>query len=88
MSQRIFANEEIREIAIFTPDGHRHLRTVICLQDGEELVFQEATIANLVRAFVAVKTHPQERGVILTGTSLEQDQRKEGFARWQLLEKK
>jgi len=54
------------------------------LMDGTELVFQEAAMANMLRAFVTVKTHPQKTSVRLTGRLLER--RKDGYAQWQILE--
>ncbi len=78
------ANSDIQEIEIRVPAGHHHLRTVLRLQNGEEFVLQEATVANLVRAFITVKTHPQRAAIRLRGVHLEE--RKEGFADWQLLE--
>ncbi len=78
------SNSDIREIEISVPAGHRHLRTVLRLQDGERIVLQEATVANLVRAFITVKTHPQCTAIRLRGVQLEE--KKEGFADWQLLE--
>lgn len=86
MSRRILANEEIEAVEISVPEGHRHLRTVLQLAGGEELVLQEATVANLVRAYLAIKTHPQRQRVRLVGRGLGTAERKEGFASWQLLE--
>lgn len=86
MSRRILTNEEIKAIEISVPEGHQHLRTVLQLAGGEELVLQEATVANLVRAYLAVKTHPQRQRVRLVGRGLTAEERKEGFADWQLLE--
>ncbi len=80
----ILRNEDIREIILEVPGGHRHLRTTIYLKDGEEIVLQEATVANLVRAFVSIKTHPLKKKIILKGRKV--DERKEGFAEWQLIE--
>ncbi len=80
----LIKNEDIREIVIEVPEGHRHLRTTVILKDGTELVFQEATVANLVRAYVGVKTHPARSRARLTGRKLLK--RKEGYAEWQLLE--
>ena len=54
------------------------------LTDGTELVFQEATIANIVRAYVSVKTHPATTRIELQGGAVAE--RKEWFAEWQLLE--
>jgi hypothetical protein len=77
-------NEDIKEILVEIPEGHKHLRTTIYLQDGTELVFREAAIANIARAYVTIKTHPQKRSVKLRGTHLEE--KKEGYADWQLVE--
>jgi len=80
----IIANEDIKQLKAEVPEGHRHLRVTITFQNGNELTFQEATIANLVRAYVTVKTHPSAMGIILTGKKTEE--RKEGYAEWQLTE--
>ncbi len=82
----VIRNEDVKELRIEVPEGHRHLRTTMVLQGGTEIVFQEATIANLVRAYVTVKTHPFRERVILTGERLAD--RKEGYAEWQLLEER
>ncbi|HSB31819.1 MAG TPA: hypothetical protein VLD55_09470 [Candidatus Sulfobium mesophilum] len=80
----IIANEEVNELTAEIPEGHKHLRTTIVLQDGREFTFQEATIANLVRAYITVKTHPELTRVRLSGRRL--CVKKEGYAEWQLLE--
>jgi hypothetical protein len=77
-------NEDIREILVEIPEGHKHMRTKITLQDNTELVFQEAAIANITRAYITVKTHPQKESVKLKGR--EMTDKKEGYADWQLLE--
>jgi hypothetical protein len=77
-------NEDIKELTVEIPEGHKHLRTTITLQDDTEFVFQEATIANLLRAYIMVKTHPIKRKVALKGKSLSE--RKDGYAEWQLVE--
>ena len=87
MKQRVLANSDILEVELAAPPGHQHLRAVLRLRNHEELVLQEATLANLVRAYVTVKTHPTLRGVQLVGRKLRQENIKEGFAVWQLLEK-
>jgi len=79
----IIHNEDIKELTAEIPEGHKHLRTTIVLQDGTEFVFQEATIANLVRAYIMVKTHPVKRKVTLKGEKLTE--RKNGYAEWQLV---
>jgi len=82
----IIHNEDIKELTAEIPEGHKHLRTTIVLRDGIEFVFQEATIANLVRAYITVKTHPVKRKVTLKGKSLSE--RKDGYAEWQLVEER
>ncbi len=76
-------NEEISELVVEIPEGHTHIRTTLVLKDGTELTFQEATIANLVRAFITVKTHPILTRVKLENKNLEK--RKKGFDKWQLV---
>jgi hypothetical protein len=80
----LIRNEDIARVITEVPVGHRHLRTTIFLADGSELVFQEAAIAGIVRAYVRVKTHPQDMRVELRGRRVPE--RKEGYAEWQLLE--
>ena len=77
-------NCDVVSIRAEIPPGHRHLRTTVQLADGTELVFQEATVAAMVRAYTAIKTHPTASKVKLTGRYL--DSRKDGYAEWQLLE--
>ena len=80
----IIANEDVKQVLTEIPAGHHHLRTTIILRDGREFTFQEATIANLVRAYITVKTHPAAKKIRLTGKRVEE--RKEGYAEWQLIE--
>lgn len=77
-------NEDIKEVLAEIPEGHKHIRTKIVLQDDTELIFQEASIANIVRTYIVLKTHPQKISVLLRGRELED--RKTGYAEWQLLE--
>lgn len=80
----IVHNEDIREIVTEIPEGHKHVRTTLVFQDGKSMTFQEATIANLVRSYIDVKTHPVRRSICLKGSRLQQVN--EGFADWQLIE--
>jgi len=86
-SQQVLANADIAEIVLAPPPGHQHLRATIKLHSGEEIVLQEATVANLVRAYVGIKTHPQRTECRLVGRELTEAERKGGFADWQLLER-
>ena len=80
----VIRNEDVKELLAEIPEGHKHMRITIVLQDGTEITFQEATAANFVRAYITVKTHPVQRKVRLSGCRLTE--RKEGYAEWQLLE--
>jgi len=80
----VIHNEDIKELIAEIPERHKHLRTTIVLQDGTEFVFQEATVANLVRAYITVKTHPAMKKVTLKGKKLKE--KKKGYAEWQLVE--
>ncbi len=80
----IIANEDIQELVAEIPEGHKHLRTTITLHDGRSFTFQEATIANLVRAYITVKTDPRRTKTRLSGKRLAD--RKDGYAEWQLIE--
>lgn len=72
------------EVAV--PEGHRHLRAVLHLRDGDELELAEATLAALARAYLRIKTDPLCAAVTLRGRELAPGEGKPGFARWQLLE--
>jgi hypothetical protein len=61
----IVRNEDIREVITEIPEGHKHIRTTLVFKDGTEQTFQEATMANLVRAYIEVKTHPTKTKVHL-----------------------
>lgn len=80
----IIRNEDIRQVIAEIPAGHRHLRTTVVFADGSELVFQEAAVANIVRAYIRVKTHPTATRVVLNGERVTE--RKDGYAEWQLME--
>jgi hypothetical protein len=80
----VIANEEVKSLITEIPEGHKHLRTTIELHDGRTFTFQEATIANLVRAYISVKTHPVKKSVHYRGRKLSA--RKDGYAEWQLIE--
>ncbi len=78
------ANEDVSEAFVEVPAGHKHIRTRILLQDGSELIFQEATIANIVRAYITLKTDPSKTAVRMKGRKI--GDRKKGYAEWQLIE--
>ena len=78
-----FRNSDIKSITTGRPRGHRHIRTILETEAGS-FVFQEATVAAIVRAYINIKTHPQIEAVKLTGK--ETANRKKGYASYQLLE--
>lgn len=82
----IIRNEDIKSLTAEIPEGHKHLRTTIVLNDGMEITFHEATVANLVRAYITVKTHPAISKVTMKNKRLIS--RKDGYAEWQLVEQK
>lgn len=77
-------NEDVEELIAEIPEGHKHLRTTLVLKDGGKITFQEATVANLVRAYITVKTHPLTNKIALKGKILES--RKAEYAGYQLIE--
>jgi hypothetical protein len=82
MKTKVLRNQNICRVIIGVPQGHQHIRTIIETKH-ERLIFQEATIANIVRAYIILKTHPTQLGVELL---LKEITGKEGFTRFQLLE--
>jgi hypothetical protein len=80
----VLRNEDVTEIMAEIPEGHLHIRTTVQLADGSSITLQEATVAALVRAYVALKTDPVRTRVTLKGRKVPG--RKEGYAEWQLME--
>jgi len=80
---RIIRNIDVKNIYIGPPKGHRHLRLLIDL-GGEAIVFQEATIAAIVRGYINIKTHPIKKAVKMKMHILED--RKREYSRYQQLE--
>ena len=83
---RIIRNEDINKILVGVPEGHKHLRISMNLKNGSILIFQEATIANILRAYTTLKTHPNIRAQELEMKTLKADLQKDGYALHQLLE--
>lgn len=80
----VLRTEDVTQVVAEVPPGHRHLRTTVTLADGCSITFQEATVAAIVRAYIAVKTDPLRERVALSGRRVTE--RKQGYAEWQLLE--
>jgi hypothetical protein len=84
MKKIVIRNHDIKEILIGTPKSHKHIRAALHLKDGRIFVLHHATIANLVRAYTTITTHPHKKSIKLKGQLLENQ--KEGFAPYQLIE--
>lgn len=80
----VIRNRDIKRVLIGIPNRHKHYRCIIELKTGQTLVLQEASIANIVRAYITVKTHPQKQAIELQCKELKI--KKTGFAEYQLLE--
>lgn len=83
---RVIRNEDVEKVLLGVPPGHKHLRISMKLKNGPTLIFQEATIANISRAYVTLKTHPRIQTQELRTQTLTEEQRKEGYATHQLIE--
>jgi len=82
----VIRNQDIKRVLIGVPEGHKHLRICIKLKNGKNLVFQEATIASVSRAYITLKTHPHIRAQELEMKTANVEQLKQGYAKHQLLE--
>lgn len=80
----IIQNKDVKRVLMGIPRGHKHHRCAIELKDGKVLIFYEATIANIVRAYVTMKTHPQKQAIELYCKELKN--KKQEFATYQLIE--
>ena len=82
----IIRNEDVEKVLMGVPNGHKHLRICMKLKNGTILIFQEATIANISRAYITLKTHPSVQAQELRMRTLTEERRKEGYATHQLIE--
>jgi hypothetical protein len=85
MAEMIIKNSDVVELILAVPEGHQHLRATLRLADGSSIVLQEATVANLTRAYVTVMTSPTLTALRLEGRQVEAGL-KEGYSPWQLIE--
>ena len=81
----VIRNEDVEEILIGVPKNHKHLRVCLKIKD-KTLIFQEATIANLVRAYITIKTHPNVKALKLERKIMSETEIKNGYAKHQLIE--
>ena len=82
-STRIFSNADIIRLVAGIPRNHHHIRMSIETVDHERIVFQEATLAAISRAYLSILLHPEKR---VTQLLLEEIQGKLGYASPQLQE--
>ena len=82
----VIRNEDIEKVLMGVPEDHRHLRICVKLKNESALIFQEATIANILRAYITIKTDPNVRAKELKMKALTAEQQKEGYAVHQLLD--
>jgi hypothetical protein len=82
----IIRNEDVNRVLVGVPKGHKHMRICIALQNWFSLIFQEATMANILRVYITVKTNPSIRAQKPQIQTLSTNQRKEGCAIHQLIE--
>ena len=88
MKSYYIRNCDIKRILIGVPRGHRHLRVALETENFY-LVFSEALIANIVRAYISVKTHPTCKAIELSLVNMSQrGDLKDEFSPYQHLEKK
>ncbi|WP_224983061.1 hypothetical protein [Geomonas agri] len=80
----VLRTEDVVQVVAEIPEQHRHLRTTLKLADGTTITLQEATVAAIVRAYIAIKTDPVRKTIQLSGRRLTE--RKSGYAAWQLME--
>jgi len=82
----VIRNEDIEQVLMGVSEDHKHLRICVKLKNKSAFIFQEATIANILRAYITIKTDPNIRAKELKMKALTAEQQKEGYAVHQLLE--
>lgn len=82
---KMYRNSDILKIIAFIPPCHKHLRLVVVTKD-QIIVFHEATVAAIVRAYIDITTHPTRKAVEYAQSKLDKSMRKPGYAEDQLIE--
>ncbi|RLG83385.1 MAG: hypothetical protein DRO40_04770 [Thermoprotei archaeon] len=85
MRIRVYPNNRVKEIIAAIPKGHTHLRLALILDD-QVVVLHEATVAAIVRAYTNIVLHPSRKGIRLLGKYMDLNERKHGYAKYQLIE--
>ncbi|MHA1840078.1 MAG: hypothetical protein ACTSVM_00005 [Candidatus Ranarchaeia archaeon] len=81
---KVLRNQDVKRLLVGIPTKHHHIRMLIELSSGEKLVFQEATLAAMTRAFLNVLLHPEKTLIELSLEKLSNH--KKGYSDWQLTE--
>jgi len=88
MSVRFIKDYEVKRIVVAPPSGEKEkvwqIRLLVELVDGSKIIFDHATVGNILRSLSWVLYHPKMKAIELVGKKLEE--RKKGFAEDQLLE--
>ena len=82
----VIRNDDIEQVLIGMPEDHKHLRICVKLKNKSAFIFQEATIANILRAYITIKTDPTVQAKELGVKTLNAEQQKKDYAVHQLLE--
>jgi len=82
---KVYPNDRVKEILAAIPRGHTHLRLALIFDD-QVIILHEATVAAIVRTYINIVLHPSKRGIRLRGRCMSSDERKHGYARYQLIE--
>ena len=77
---------DVKRLIAFIPKGHIHTRVLLELNDGSLIIFQQALIDGLIRAYFSISLHPAKTAVELVPKTLGKGVRKQGFAKTQLME--
>ncbi|MEM2006792.1 MAG: hypothetical protein QXG17_00085 [Sulfolobales archaeon] len=80
-----YRNCDVERVVAIIPRGHRHVRMIIELSD-QVLVFSEATVAAIARAYVNIITHPQKRSTELVVKKFKPEEIKPAYSECQLIE--
>lgn len=80
-----YRNCDIERVVAVVPRGHKHLRLIIELPD-QVIVFSEATVAAIVRAYIDVVTHPTRRATELIARKFQPEEIKPTYSECQLVE--
>ncbi|UCE16396.1 MAG: hypothetical protein JSV12_01925 [Candidatus Bathyarchaeota archaeon] len=83
---QVIRNEDVSRVLIGVPEGHKHLRIYLELKNTCTLIFQEATVAKILRAYTTIKTHPNVQARELKMKTITAEQPKKDYATHQLLE--